>query len=102
MVMKRLFILLFVVLLTSQGFALRVKFNVQNTKNDTLVIGNYFGSHKNMMVLDTVILKNGVGEFKNDTLKSGLYFIYNDKNKYDILLSSAEKNLKISLLKQNP
>jgi len=96
MVMKRLFILLFVVLLTSQGFALRVKFNVQNTKNDTLVIGNYFGSHKNMMVLDTVILKNGVGEFKNDTLKSGLYFIYNDKNKYDILLSSAEKNLKIS------
>jgi len=94
--MKQLFIFLFGVLLSSQGFALSVKFNISNTKNDTLVIGNYFGSQKNMMVLDTVILKNGVGEFKNDTLKSGLYFIFNNKNKYDLLLSSSDKNLKIS------
>jgi thiol-disulfide isomerase/thioredoxin len=94
--MKRVLILLFGVLLSSQGFALRVKFDISNTKNDTLVVGNYFGSYKNMIVLDTIILKNGIGEFKNDTLKSGLFFLYNDKNKYDILLSSSEKSLKVS------
>lgn len=94
--MKRLFILLLSAFVALNGFALSVKFNINRTKNDTLVVGNYFGSYKNMMVLDTVILKNGVGEFKNDTLKSGLYFLYNDKNKYDLLLSGSEKNLKVT------
>lgn len=94
--MKRLFILLLSAFVALNGFAFSVKFNISKTKNDTLVIGNYFGSYKNMMVLDTVILKNGVGEFKNDTLKSGLYFIYNNKNKYDLLLSGSEKNLKVT------
>jgi len=94
--MKRLFILLLSVFVALNGFAFSVKFNISMTKNDTLVIGNYFGSYKNMIVLDTVILKNGVGEFKNDTLKSGLYFIYNDRNKYDLLLSGSEKNLKVT------
>jgi len=92
--MKRLFLLVFL-FSSFHGFAL-VKFDISNTKNDTLFIGYYFGSFKNMMVLDTVILKNGVGEYKNDTLKSCLYFIYNDKNKYDLLLSGSEKNLKVS------
>lgn len=95
MIMKQLFILLFSILSIFQGFAL-VKFDIRNTKNDTLFIGYYFGSFKNMMVLDTVILKNGVGEYKNDTLQSGLYFIYNDKNKFDLLLSGSEMKLKVS------
>lgn len=95
--MKKLLILsLFFVVVASQGYALRLKFNISNTQNDTLVLGNYFGSYKNMLVLDTIILKNGVGEFKNDTLKSGLYFIYNNKNKYDLLLSGSDKVLKVT------
>lgn len=94
--MKRVLIILFGVLFCSQGFALRVRFNISNTKNDTLVIGNYFGSYKNMLVLDTIYLINGKGEFINDTIKSGLYFIYNDKNKYDLLFSESEKNIYVT------
>lgn len=94
--MKRLVLILSYALIYSQGFALRVKFNITNSKNDTLVFGNYVGSYKNMFVLDTLILKNGGGEYKNDTLQSGLYFIYNDKSKYDLLLSGTEKKMKIS------
>ena len=94
--MKCLYLLFFYTILTINGFAYKVKFNITNTMNDTLIVGEYLGSYKNMHILDTIILKKGIGEFKNDTLKSGLYFLYNDKNKYDILLSSAEKSLKVS------
>lgn len=94
--MRKLLILSLFFAVASQGYALRIKFNISNSKNDTLVLGNYFGSYKNMLVLDTIILKNGVGEFKNDTLKSGLYFIYNNKNKYDLLLSGSDKVLKVT------
>lgn len=79
----------------SNSFAIRIKFRL-NSPNDTLVVGHYYGSHTNMLALDTLLLKKGIGEFKNDTLKSGLYFLYNDKNKHDLLLSSSEKDLIVS------
>jgi thiol-disulfide isomerase/thioredoxin len=67
-----------------------MKFKISNTTNDTLLVGYYFASVKNMYVLDTIVLKNGVGEFRNDTLQSGMYFLFNNKKKYDLLLNSTD------------
>jgi thiol-disulfide isomerase/thioredoxin len=89
--MKKIFLLLTTILIIQNSSALNIRFKVLNIKNDTLVFGHYIGSYKNMIVLDTMILKKGIGEYSNDTLKDGLFFIYNNKEKNDILLSASDK-----------
>jgi len=62
------------------------------TGNDTVMLGHIFANDKKMYVDTTIILKNGKGVFKsNRNLPKGLYFIYNNRKKFDILIGDNQK-----------
>ena len=75
--------------LFSQGYEISVS---MKTKNDTVVLGYIFANENKMYADTTIVMKNGKGVFKSKkTLPKGLYFIYNDRKKFDILIGGNQK-----------
>ena len=73
----------------SQGYEISIS---MKTRNDTVVLGHIFANDKKFYVDTTIVLKNGKGVFKGNTaLPKGMYFIYSDKKKFDILIGDQQK-----------
>lgn len=73
----------------SQGYEISLTFK---TGNDTVILGHFFAKSDMLISDDTLILKNGKGAFKgNKDLVKGVYFIYNDKRKFDIVIGDNRK-----------
>ena len=77
------------------GFSQNYEISISmKTKNDTVMLGHIFAKDdpKRMYVDTVIVLKNGKGVFKsNKVLPKGLYFIYNDKKKFDILIGEDQR-----------
>lgn len=73
----------------SQGYEISIS---METGNDTVTLGHIFANDKKLYVDTTMIMKNGKGIFKgNKNLPKGMYFIYNNKRKFDILIGDRQK-----------
>ncbi len=73
----------------SQGYEISISIK---SRNDTVILGHFFAKGDMLISDDTTILKNGKGVFKGKkNLDKGLYFIYNDKKKYDIVIGNEQK-----------
>jgi thiol-disulfide isomerase/thioredoxin len=63
-----------------------------NSRNDTVVLGHYFAKSNALYADDTLVLRNGKGVFKgNKTLPKGVYFIFNDRKKFDIIMGDNQQ-----------
>ena len=62
------------------------------SRNDTVVLGHYFAKSE-LLISDTVaILKNGKGVIRgNKKLSHGVYFIFNDKKKFDVIIGDNQQ-----------
>ncbi len=73
----------------SQGYEISISIK---SKSDTVILGHFFARNSTLISDDTIILKNGKGVFKGKkNLEKGVYFIYTDKKKYDILIGNEQK-----------
>jgi len=62
------------------------------TKNDTVMLTHIFAKEQSRYLDTTIVLKNGKGVFKGKkTLPKGLYAIYNNNRKIDILIGNSQK-----------
>ena len=80
-------------LATFSGFSQHYEISISmKTKNDTVILGHIFANDKKLYSDTVIVLKNGKGVFKgNRVLPKGLYFIYNNKRKFDILIGDNQK-----------
>ena len=61
------------------------------TKNDTVMLTHVFAKKEPVWLDTTIVLKNGKGVFKgNKVLPKGLYSIYNNRRKYDIIIGDHQ------------
>ena len=64
------------------------------SNNDTVLLCHYFANSDitRARIDATVVLKNGKGVLKSDKkLAKGVYFIYNDRKKFDIIIGDNQK-----------
>ena len=64
-----------------------------NSRNDTVLLGNYFAKNDLRLPVDTVVLKNGKGVFRGERkLEKGVYFLINDgRLLFDFLIGENKK-----------
>ena len=62
------------------------------SRNDTVILGNYFANANTKIVVDTVVLKNGKGIISgNKKLPKGVYFLLNDRKLFDIIIGDNQQ-----------
>ena len=62
------------------------------SRNDTVILGHYFAKGDLLVSDDTVVLKNGKGVLRGEKkLPKGVYFIFNDKKKFDIIIGDNQQ-----------
>ena len=63
-----------------------------NCRNDTVILGHFFARNDLLISDDTVVLKNGKGVFiGNKKLAKGVYFIYNNRNRFNIIIGDQQQ-----------
>ncbi len=75
------------------GFSQKYEISISmKTGNDTVLLGHIFAKDGPVYLDTTIILKNGKGVFKgNKLLPKGLYSIYNNRKKLDLLIGDNQK-----------
>ncbi len=88
---KRVWLLSF--LATIPVFSQKYEISISlKSRNDTVILGHFFAKSDMLISDDTVVLKNGKGVLKgNKKLPKGIYFIFNDKKKFDIVIGDHQK-----------
>ena len=81
------------VMATIPVFSQKYEINITlKSRNDTAVLGYYFAKSEPMLAYETIVLKNGKGVFRGDKkMPKGMYFIYNDKKKFDIIIGDQQE-----------
>ena len=73
----------------SQGYEIRIS---MKTGNDTVYLAHVFAKEDPVWRDTVIVLKNGKGLFEgNKMLPKGLYYIVNNKRKYEILIGDNQK-----------
>ena len=78
---------------TAPAFAQKYEISITlKSRNDTVILGHYFAKN-DLLISDTVaILKNGKGVIRGSKrLTQGVYFIFNDKKKFDIIIGDNQQ-----------
>ncbi len=81
------------VLTTTSVFSQKYEISISlKSRNDTVILGHFFANGNMMLSDDTTILRNGKGVFKgNKKLPKGVYFIVNNKQKFDIIMGDNQQ-----------
>ena len=84
---------LLLVLATTPVFSQKYEISIElKSGNDTVILGHYFAK-SDLMISDTIaILTNGKGVIRgNKKLANGLYFIFNDRKTFDIIIGDNQQ-----------
>jgi thiol-disulfide isomerase/thioredoxin len=80
-------------LATVPAFSQKYEISIElKSRNDTVILGHYFAKSDMLRSDDTTILKDGKGVLRGDrALARGVYFIVNDRRKFDILIGDSQQ-----------